>query len=139
MRRAAFAVIAAFVLLLAVMVPRGPAWAAWSDTGTVASDALSAGTIPATTASCGTVGIGSVTFTWTAVTGATGYVVHYGAGGATTQTLSAGTTSFQATGAVTNGTFYVEAQREFASTTWTSAQSNSRTYTVVALVLGVCL
>jgi hypothetical protein len=138
-RRAAFAVIAALVLLLAVVVPRGPAWASWADTGTVASGALSAGTIPATTATCGALGVGSVTFTWTAVTGATGYVVHYGAGGATTQTLPAGTTQFQATQVVTNGTFYVGVERQFTGTTWTSASSNSRTYTVLAVAVGVCL
>ncbi|WP_275001184.1 hypothetical protein [Promicromonospora iranensis] len=139
MRRAALAVVAALVLLLAVAVPRGPAWAAWADTATVATGALSAGTIPTTTTSCGTLGVGSVTFTWTAVPGATGYVAHFGAGGASTQTLPAGTTQFQATGVITSGTFYVEVQRQFAATTWTSVPSNSRTYTVVALAVGVCL
>jgi hypothetical protein len=138
-RRAALAGIAALVLLLAVVVPHGPAWASWSDTATVPSGALSAGTVPATTASCGTLGVGSVTFTWTAVPGATAYVVHYGAGGASTETVPAGTTQFRTTGVITNGTFYVEVRRQFPGTTWTSVPSNSRTYTVVALVVGVCL
>ncbi|WP_369373552.1 hypothetical protein AB1046_06520 [Promicromonospora sp. Populi] len=139
MRRAAVALVAALALLLVVVVPRGPAWAAWGDTGTVASGTLTAGTIPATTASCGALGLGSVTFTWTAVPGATGYVVHYGAGGTSTQTRPAGTTSFSTTGAAVNGTFYVVVQRQFTATTWTSAPSNPRTYTVLAFVLGICL
>lgn len=138
MRRAALAGVAALVLLLAVAVPFGPAWASWSDTATVRSEVLGAGTVPATTTACGTLGVGLVTFTWTAVPGATAYVVHYGAGGATTQTVPAGTTQFQATGVVTSGTFYVEVQRQFPGTTWMSAPSNSRTYTVIALTVGVC-
>lgn len=138
LRRAAVAVVAALVLLLVVTSPRVPAWALWGDTGTVASGALSAGSVPATTASCGLLGIGSVTFSWTAVPGATGYVVHFGAGGTSTQTLPAGTTQFQTTGIITSGTFYVEVQRQFTATTWTSAPSNSLNYTVLVLVLGIC-
>jgi hypothetical protein len=132
-------VVAALALVLAVVTPRGPAWAAWADTGSVASGDLAAGTIPATTATCGLLGLGSVTFNWTAVPGATGYVVHYGAGGAATQTLAAGTTQFQTSASVIGGTFYVVVQRQFTSTTWTSTQSNSRTYTVVVATLGICV
>ena len=71
-----------------------------------------------------------VTFSWSAVAGATGYTVHYGTGGA--QTASTTATSYTYQGpyfTTTNGTAWVEANRNFGSTTWTSPASPSVAYT----------
>lgn len=103
-----------------------------------ATATLSAMTIPAPVASCGLLGLGSVRVSWTAVSGATGYVVRYGSGAGTSATVGADVTTRNLTGAVTGGTFQVEAIRNFGSTTWTSARSNALTYTVLLGLVGTC-
>jgi len=54
--------------------------------------------------------------------------LHYGSGGATTVDVTG--TSKTITAAVSGGTAWVLANRNFGSTTWTSVASTTRTYTV---------
>ncbi|MGW8566593.1 hypothetical protein [Isoptericola sp. NPDC055881] len=111
----------------------------WTDTGTVLSGSVGAATVPAPTLSCGLLGITSVTFTWTAVTTATRYQFGYGPGGATTAQVAAGTTTYQVTGVATNAIARVRAERVFTGgTTWSSAWSNTRRYTITLGLLGTC-
>jgi hypothetical protein len=71
-----------------------------------------------------------VTFSWSAVPGATSYTVHYGTGGAQTVSTTATTYTYQGPlFTTTNGTAWVVAERDFGATTWTSPASASRTYT----------
>jgi len=111
----------------------------WDDTGTVVGGAVGAATVPAPTLSCGLLGIASVTFGWTAVSSATQYRFGYGPGGGTSATVAAGTTTYQVTGQATNATARVRAERVFSGTsTWTSAWSNTRRYTITLGLLGTC-
>ncbi|MCZ4499748.1 MAG: signal peptidase [Marmoricola sp.] len=123
--------------LLAVLGPGQTtgAWAAaWTDPAAANGAALTAGTIAApATFTCGGLGVLSVQFSWSAVAGATNYTVHYGAGGASTTTITG--TSATLTAAISGGTAWVEANRSFGSTTWTSAASTTRTYTVAVVSL----
>jgi hypothetical protein len=82
---------------------------------------------------CGVLGVLSVTFVWTAVPGATNYTLHYGFGGSQTATVS-GTSAILVT-AIAGGTAWVQANHDYGSVTWTSAASNTRSYTVAALSL----
>ncbi|MCW2799062.1 MAG: signal peptidase, partial [Aeromicrobium sp.] len=109
----------------------------WTDTVPVTGSVYTAHTVPAPVASCGLLGLGSVRVNWTAVTGATAYVLHYGAGGGTSETVAAGVTTKQFTGA-TSGTFTIQAQINYGSTTWSSVASNSKTYSITLGLLGVC-
>ena len=110
----------------------------WTDTGTVVSGAVGAATVPVPTLSCGLLGIGSVTFNWTAVPSATGYQFSYGSG-STTVPVAAGTTSYRVTQQAAGATAQVRAERAFAGgVTWTSAGSATRTYTVALGLLGIC-
>ncbi|HEV6952500.1 MAG TPA: hypothetical protein VKY86_04535 [Promicromonospora sp.] len=110
-----------------------PAWAWWTDQAVVRSGQVAAGAVPAPVARCGTLGVASVRFDWTAVPGATQYVVHYGANGARSQTVTG--TSFTTVDLVGQGTFWVTAQRQFPATTWTSVPSNRLGYTVAVVSL----
>lgn len=105
----------------------------WTDRGTITSGVVSAGVVPATTLSCGAIGALSVTFNWTAVTGATSYVLHSGPNGTTTETLT--TTTRRFTTALASGTAWVITQRAFGQVTWVSAPSNARNYTVAVVSL----
>jgi signal peptidase I len=125
------AVAAASVGLLTVA---SPAAAAWTDPVAVTGTTLTAYTVPApATFTCGGLGVLSVTFNWAAVTGATDYTLHYGAGGATTKTVAGTSTSI--TAAISGGTAWVVANRNFGSTTWHSVASNTRSYTVAVVSL----
>lgn len=133
---AAGAGVAALVALLVV----GPGQvrparaAAWTDPVTGSGTTLTAATVAApATFTCGALGVLSVTFSWAAVPGATNYTVHYGAGGALTATVTG--TSATLTAAITGGTAWVEANRVFPSTTWTSGASATRSYTVAVVSL----
>lgn len=117
-----------------VAVVAGPASAApWTDPAAVTGTTLTAATVPATTLSCGALGVLSVTFNWTAVPGATSYTVHYGSGGSSTTTTAG--TSVTLVAAITGGTAWVVANRDFGSVTWSSVASNTRTYTVAVVSL----
>lgn len=110
-----------------------PTLAAWTDNGPVSGSAISTGSVatPGTfTCTAGGFLTYRVTFTWTAVSGATGYTVHYGTGGA--QTVDTTSTSYTYQGpffSTTNGTAWVEAEHDYGSTTWTSAASATHGYT----------
>ncbi|GAB4085840.1 hypothetical protein GCM10028784_24700 [Myceligenerans cantabricum] len=125
------------VLLAVLLLGAGtvPAWAWWTDQGTVRSGTLGTGAVPATTATCGALGVLTVTFQWAAVDGATSYVVHHGPGGSSTEVVTG--TQFTTTSPISGGTFWVVAQREFPGTTWASAESNQLTYTVAVVALCV--
>ncbi|MFB7798778.1 hypothetical protein [Isoptericola sp. NPDC056134] len=111
----------------------------WNDTGTVTSAAVSAATVAApTNLTCGLLGIGSVTFNWTAATGATRYTFGYGPGGNTTVQVAAGTTSHQVTATANNATAQVRADRVYPGATWSSAWSNTRRYSITLGLLGTC-
>ena len=111
-----------------------PARAAWSDPVPVSGSTVGTYTVPApATFTCGALGALSVRFHWTAVTGATNYTLHYGASGAQT-TVVTGTTTV-VTAVVSGGTAWVQANRNFGATTWTSAASPTRSYTVAAVSL----
>jgi signal peptidase I len=119
--------------------PTGPASAVpWTNGVDIGGTTLTARTVPAPTVSCGTLIVGSTTLSWTAVPGATGYTLHYGAGGTTTETIGAGVTSKTFSGVATSGDFSVNATVDYGSTTWTSAASNVKHYTVVLFLVGVC-
>ncbi len=134
---AARAFAASALALVGIAVSAAPGRAAWSDGATVSGTQLSAATVPApATFECGALGIASVTFTWAPVAGATSYRLHYGSGGSST--VSTPLTSWTITTLAASGTAWVEAERAFASTTWTSGPSATRTYSNVALVLSSC-
>ncbi|GAA3831674.1 signal peptidase I [Nocardioides panacisoli] len=131
-RRARAGVVTGATMAVAVGVT-GPASGAvvpWTDPVDVTGSAFVSTTVPAPTLSCGALGLLSVTFNWTAVSGATGYQL---TAGGTTYAV-AGTTK-TITAVITGGTATVKALRDFGSTTWTSAASNQRTYTVAAVSL----
>jgi hypothetical protein len=108
--------------------------AAWTDAVEVSGTTLTAYTLPAApTFTCGTLGLLSVRFNWTAVSGATDYTLHYGTGGATTLTTTATTATI--TSAVSGGTAWVVTNRNFGSVTWQSVASQTRTYTVAVVSL----
>ncbi|HEY9267185.1 MAG TPA: signal peptidase I, partial [Mycobacterium sp.] len=121
-------------LLVTARMSAAPTWAAYTDKVPVAGSTVGSYTVPVTTVSCGLLGIGSVTFSWTAVTGATGYTLRYGPNGTATATTTS--TSYQVTTTVNNGTAWVQVNRGFGSTTWTSARSNTRTYSIALGLLG---
>ena len=108
--------------------------ATWTDAVGVSGTTLTAYTVPAApTFTCGALGVFSVRFNWTAVSGATGYTLHYGSGGATTLTTTATTATI--TTAISGGIAWVVADRNFGSITWSSVASQSRTYTVAVVSL----
>lgn len=109
------------------LAPR--AWAWWTDSAT-GTGSLTAYTVPTTTLTCGTLGVLSVRFNWTAVTNATDYTLHFGG-----QTFTTTGTTATVTTAIAGGTAWVNVNRSFGSTTWTSANSNTRTYTVAVVSL----
>lgn len=127
---------AAVAVLVSPVVALPAAQAAWSDAVTVSGATLATVTPSTTTVSCGLLNVGSTTLTWAAVPHATGYRLSFGAGGATTQDVAAGTLSKTFTG-TTSGTFSVQAV--FGSTSWLSASSNSKSYTSVVGLVGTCL
>jgi signal peptidase I len=111
-----------------------PAWASFTDAVTVSGSTVATATVPTpSTFTCGLLGVLSVTFNWTAVPGATSYTVHYGAGGAQTTTVTGTTTTIVS--AIAGGTAWVQANHDYGATTWTSAASQARTYTVAVASL----
>lgn len=113
------------------------AWATpWTDAASISGGTFTAGVVaPSATFTCGTLGLLSVRFNWTAVSGATSYTLHYGAGGASTTNIAAPTTNHTIVSVISNGTAWVEANINYGSTTWTSVASTSRTYTVAIVSL----
>lgn len=117
----------------------GPAQAVpWTDAAPVTGGTFTARTIPAPVAACGLISVGSVQVSWAAVSGATGYVLHSGANGATTETVGPTVLSKSLSGLISGGRFWVEAQTNYGSVTWTSLPSNSLTYTNLLFLVGLC-
>ncbi|SKC71553.1 hypothetical protein [Krasilnikoviella flava] len=113
---------------------------AWTDTGTVVSGAVSAGTVPAPALSCGALGLVSVTFNWTAVPSASRYQFTFGpAATPATVQVPAGTTTYQVTGVAANASARVRAERVFTGgVVWTSVPSDPRTYSIALGLIGTC-
>ncbi|MEJ7634284.1 signal peptidase I [Aeromicrobium sp.] len=122
----------------ASLVVASPATAAWLNPATVSGTTFTARKVPAPVVTCGTVARGSVRLNWTAVSGATSYVIHYGTGGSLTETVSATTLSKAYTTAGTSGRFTVEARIAYGSATWASVQSNAKNYAVFLSVVSTC-
>lgn len=133
-RRGSSALIAVPLATVAVAAAATPSSAAFTDTATITSSAITTYTVPPTALTCGAVGLFSVTFNWTAVPNATNYTLHYGSGGSTTVTTASTTRTI--TSALSSGTAWVTVNRAVGSTTWTSVSSNTRTYTVA--LVSVC-
>lgn len=111
-----------------------PAWAAgWTDSVPVTGSTLTSYTVPTTTLKCNGLGLLSLNFTWTAVTGATGYTLYYNSGANHVDTTA---TSATVGSLISGGSAYVVVHRNFGSTTWNSVNSNSVSYTVV--LVAVC-
>ncbi len=120
--------------LISVEAAPQPTFAAWTDGVGVGTSALSTYTVPVPgNFRCGGLGVTSVQFQWNAVAGATNYTLHYGNGGASTMTVTG--TSQTITSLISGGTAWVNANQSFSSTTWTSANSNTRSYTVAVVSL----
>ena len=122
------------------MVLLGPgrapaAWSApWTDPVPVSGAGYAADTVPASANfACGGLGVLSVTFAWTAVSGATSYTVHYGSGGG--QTVTTTSTSLTIVSVISGGTAWVVANHDFGAVTWSSPASNTRSYTVALVSL----
>ena len=99
-----------------------------------AGTTLTAATVPApATFTCGALGVLSVTFNWAPVPGATSYDVHYGPNGSTVYTVT--TTAAQLTTLIDGGKAWVQANMSYGGTTWTSAPTVSRNYTVAVVSL----
>jgi hypothetical protein len=120
--------------MLATPAIAGP----WTDDVPITGSALTAYTVPAPVVSCGTLTIGTTRLNWTAVPGATSYLLHYGTGGGTSETVGSAVLSKTFSGLITSGTFTVQAQINYGSTTWTSVSSNSKNYTVLLIAVGIC-
>jgi hypothetical protein len=111
--------------------PKGTV-AAFTDTVAVGTSTMSTSSVPAPTLSCGPLGVLSVGFTWSSVSGATNYTLFYNNGSSSTTVSGLSTTI---TGALNlSSTAWVVANRNFGSTTWLSARSNSKNYTFLAVV-----
>jgi signal peptidase I len=133
-RRRLPAVLAVATTAAAVLLP-APTWSApWTDTVVIGGGSYAAGTVPPpATFTCGALGVLSVTFNWSAVTGATDYTLHYGSGGSLTTTVTGTTVTLVS--AISGGTAWVVANHNYGSTTWSSVASNTRTYTVAVVSL----
>lgn len=128
----------AAALATAVVVSPAPqaTLAAWTDNVTTANSTVSTLVVGRPSQfDCGTLGIFSVNFTWTAVPGASGYTLHYGNGGSSTKNVPANATSTSVTSVLSGGTAWITAYMDFNGQRWTSVNSSTRSYTVAALSL----
>jgi len=132
-RRRVAAFLAVPLATVMVWTTATPSSASFTDTGTVTSGAIATYTVPPTTLTCGALGLLSVTFNWTAVPNATNYTLHYGIGGSSTVTTTSTTRTL--TAALAGGTAWVVVNRDVGATTWSSVDSNTRSYTVAVVSL----
>jgi signal peptidase I len=128
--------VSATALTLATVGPAGAA-TPWADSTTV-SAAFTTGVVAAPVSSCGALSVGSVRLNWTAVSGATGYLLRYGTNGTTSEQVGPGVTQKTISGVATSGVFSVQAQVSYGSTTWSSVASGSRSYTVLLTTVSLC-
>jgi len=131
-RAARLGVFAGSAMAVAVAGPASAAPTPWTDPVSVTGTTLTATTVPTTTLQCGAVGLLSVTFTWTAVSGATSYTLFW-KGGASSTTVNAPATSVTLLSAISSNTAYLVVNRAFGSVTWSSVASNTRSFTVAVL------
>jgi hypothetical protein len=76
---------------------------------------------------------------WPAVPGATGYTLHYGSGGGTPEEVDSSVTSKSISGLLGSGVFYVQTTITYGgSNTWTSANSNAKSYSILLFLLSTC-
>jgi hypothetical protein len=106
----------------------------WSDPVVVGGSTVSAATLTAPTVTCGTGLLGSIGVNWSAVPGATGYVVRNGLLGSVLQTLGLGALGTTVSGLVGD----VSVQAVFGSPDWVSPPSAPRHVTSLAGLLGTC-
>lgn len=133
-RAGATALVAVLGVAVPLRLPMVPTLAAFTDTATTTGSTFGTATIAApATFTCGTLGVLSVTFNWSAVAGATSYTLHYGSSGS--QTVTTASTSATVVTAIAGGTAWVTTNRNFGSTTWTSGPSGTRSYTVAVVSL----
>lgn len=117
--------------------------AAFTDPAVAATGTFAtAARVPAPELRCGLLGVLSVQFTWTAVSGVTGYdlVLTPAAGAPVTFSYGPGATSATVTEVLGSGTAVIRAKIAYPSaanpsTTWYSVPSNSRSYTVAVVSL----
>ena len=132
----ALAAVAVLGMVAGVGAQARASWtlAAWTDAVGVSGTTLTAYTVPPSPSfTCGSLGVLSVRFNWTAVAGATNYTLHYGSGGATT--LNTTSTTATLNSAISGGTAWVQVNRTFGPVTWTSVASQTRSYTVAVVSL----
>jgi signal peptidase I len=136
-RRRLPAVLAVATTAAAVLLP-APTWSApWTDDVQIAGTTLTSYTVPSpATFTCSGLGIATVTFNWAAVSGASNYTLHYGSGGSSTLTVNG--TSQTIVTLITGGTAWVQANINYGSVVWTSAPSQSRSYSVFLLAVSTC-
>ena len=115
-----------------------PTLAAWTDDATVGGTMFTAGVVPApATFTCGLLGLASTTFNWSAVPGATNYTLFFNSGASSTTV--AGTSSTVTGGSGGPKTAWVRANHNYGSVTWSSVNSNTRTYNNILGLLSTCL
>jgi signal peptidase I len=130
--------IATTAVATSIAIATPAAAAPWTNDVVIGGGTFAAHVVPAPVVSCGLLAVGSARLNWTAVPGATSYVLHYGTGGATSETVGGGVTTKLFSGLVTSGTFTVEAKINYGSATWTSATSNSKNYAVLLFLVATC-
>lgn len=129
---AAAVVVTLGVTLATSALPARPAAAAgWVKPVPVAGTAMKTRTVPApATFTCTGLNLLSLSFSWSAVPGASSYTLRWNGGSLTTTALSATTV-----GLLADGYAWVEANVVYGGTTWTSGPSPSRAYLVLAVAL----
>lgn len=108
-----------------------PAMASWGDAATATAD-VNTLSVPTTTLTCQGLSLASLKFTWNAVPDATSYTLFYNGGGNSTTTTA---TTATVGSLISIGSAWVVVNRNFGSTTWTSAKSNSVGYTAILIAL----
>jgi hypothetical protein len=116
----------------------GPASAApWTDVVPV-SATMTASVVSPPVVTCGALKVGSVVLSWTAVPGATGYTLHYGSGGGTTEEVGSNVTSKSLSGLLGSGVFTVQTKITHGANTWTSVASNAKNYSILLFLVSTC-
>jgi signal peptidase I len=114
-----------------------PTLAAWTDDVAVSGTTLTASVVPApATFTCGLLGLASTTFNWSAVSGATNYTLFFNSG--TSSTTVTGTSSTITGGSGGPKTAWVRANHVYTGVTWSSVNSNTRTYNNILGLLSTC-
>jgi hypothetical protein len=134
-RRAAVLTTAAVAVAgaLTVRTPL-PASAGWADTATASAVVTTPSVSTPTGFACPLLKIGSISFAWNPVQGATAYVFHYRPAGGTVVDVQVGSaTSFELS-VVSSGTAWVTAKLG----TWSTAASTAKSYTILLNLVSTC-